>query len=97
MACFNPLNRDLTFERRRQRLHSSLQPERRRRALPCWIAFGGRIQLAFVEHVTRAAMRYYRKIQPLDQVREVWLNIRPEPRGPHIYMNARGGARQFQA
>jgi hypothetical protein len=57
----------------------------------------GRIQLAFVEHVTRTAMCDYRKVKPLDKLREVRLNIRPEPRCPHIYMNARGSARQFQA
>jgi hypothetical protein len=57
----------------------------------------GRIQLALVEHVARATVRDYRKIKPLDQLREVRLNIRPEPRCPHIDMNASGGARQFQA
>ena len=97
MAGFNLLSRDLTFKCRRQRLHSSLQPERRRGALPCRVAFGGRIQLALVEHVTRTAVRDYRKIKPLDQLREVRLNIRPEPRSPHIDMKASGVARQFQA
>ncbi|CAM6719386.1 hypothetical protein ENKOMA123B_03230 [Enterobacter kobei] len=41
MADFNLLSRDLTFKCRRQRLHSSLKPERRRGALPCRVAFGG--------------------------------------------------------
>jgi hypothetical protein len=35
----------------------------------------GRIQLAFVEHVTRTAMCDYRKVKPLDKLREVRLNI----------------------